>query len=69
MNRQYTLQYWLDDDWYVGRLLEVPGVFSQAPTLEELKENIKEVYQLMMEDELEDLMLKNKDFKELELTI
>ena len=53
MNRQYTLQYWLDDDWYCGRLLEVPGVISQAPTLEELKENIRDAYQLMMEDELD----------------
>jgi hypothetical protein len=24
------LQYWIDDGWYVGRLKEVPGVFSQG---------------------------------------
>jgi predicted RNase H-like HicB family nuclease len=47
---KFTLFYWMDDNWYVGKLLEVPGVFSQGETLEELKENIKEVYQLMMDD-------------------
>ena len=52
MTRQFTLEYWIDDEWYVGRLLEVPGVFSQGETLEELEENIQEVYELMIEDQL-----------------
>ena len=50
MKRYFTLEYWLDEGWYVGRLKEVPGVFSQGETLEELMENIQEVYQLMMEE-------------------
>ena len=44
---QFTLEYWQDGDWFVGRLLEVPGVFSQGETLEELHENIQDAYQLM----------------------
>jgi len=51
MTRQFTLEYWLDDGWYVGRLKEIPGVFSQGETLEELEENIRDAYQLMMADE------------------
>lgn len=51
MTRNFTLEYWLDDDWYVGRLREVPGVFSQGETLEELEKNIQEVYELMVEDQ------------------
>lgn len=47
---KFTLNYWIDDGWFVGKLLEVPGVFSQGETLDELKENIKEVYQLMMDE-------------------
>ena len=47
---RFTLSYWMDENWYVGKLLEVPGVFSQGETLEELKENIKEAYQLMIDD-------------------
>lgn len=50
MERQFTLEYWLDDDWYAGRLKEVPGVFSQGESLEELEENIRDAYQLMMEE-------------------
>ena len=51
MMRQFTLEYWLDDGWYVGKLKEVPGVFSQGESLEELESNIRDAYRLMMEDE------------------
>ena len=51
MLRQFTLEYWIDDDWYVGRLREVPGVFSQGESLEELEQNIRDAYQLMLEEE------------------
>ncbi len=47
MKRQFTLEYWLDEGWYVGKLKEAPGVFSQGETLEELEENIREACQLM----------------------
>ena len=46
--RQFTLEFWKDEDWYVGRLLEVPGVFSQGETIEELKKNIQDAYQMVM---------------------
>ncbi len=29
MRGQFTLEFWRGGNWYVGRLLEVPGVFSQ----------------------------------------
>jgi predicted RNase H-like HicB family nuclease len=51
MVRYFTLEYWFDDGWYVGRLKEVPGVFSQGETLQELEENIEEAYRLMVEAE------------------
>ena len=50
MQRQFTLNYWQDDGWFVGKLKEVPGVFSQGETLEELETNIADAYQLVMED-------------------
>jgi predicted RNase H-like HicB family nuclease len=52
VRRSFTLEYWTDDDWYVGRLKEVPGVFSQGETLPELEENIRDAYQLLMETDL-----------------
>lgn len=51
MLRNFTLEYWIDDGWYVGRLKDVPGVFSQGESLEELEENVREAYQLMLEEE------------------
>jgi len=51
MIRHFTMEYWLDEGWYVGKLKEVPGVFSQGETLEELEDNVREAYQLMMEEE------------------
>jgi predicted RNase H-like HicB family nuclease len=48
---QLTLEYWEDDGWFVGRLVEVPGIFSQGETVEELKENIQDAYRLMLESE------------------
>jgi predicted RNase H-like HicB family nuclease len=54
MQRQFTLEYWVDDGWYVGKLKEVPGIpgiFSQGESLDELEENIKDAYTLMMQEE------------------
>jgi predicted RNase H-like HicB family nuclease len=47
-----TLEYWPDDGGYVGRLREVPGVFSQGDTLEDLEDNIRDAYELVQEDAL-----------------
>jgi predicted RNase H-like HicB family nuclease len=55
MAKYFTLEYWLDEGWYVGRLKEAPGVFSQGQTLEELKENILDAYNLMIEEDEEAL--------------
>jgi predicted RNase H-like HicB family nuclease len=52
MTQHFTLEYWIDDHWYVGRLRGVPGVFSQGETLEELEDNIQDAYQMMLEEEV-----------------
>ena len=51
MRRRFTLEYWLDEGWYVGRLKEAPGVFSQGKSLEELEENIQDAYAAMHADD------------------
>jgi predicted RNase H-like HicB family nuclease len=51
MRTTFTLEYWRDGNFYVGRLLEVPEVFSQGETLEELHENIQDAYDLMVVQE------------------
>lgn len=51
MRSQFTLEFWRDGDFYVGRLREIPGVFSQGESLEELRENIQDAYDLMVTQE------------------
>ena len=48
--KQFTLEYWTDDGWYVGRLKEMPAVMSQGQTLEELQAMIRDAYRLVIED-------------------
>ena len=65
--KRFTLEYWQDDNWYVGRLVEVPGVFSQGETLDDLKENIKDAYSMMVESEPLDFLPPKTSRVELEL--
>jgi predicted RNase H-like HicB family nuclease len=51
MERKFTMEYWLDDNWYVGRIKEVPGVFSQGETLAELEQNIVDAYRMVISEE------------------
>jgi predicted RNase H-like HicB family nuclease len=67
MSRYFTLEYWIDENWYVGRLRETPSVFSQGKTLQELERNIRDAYRLMMEDEEESLPNVEVQVKELEV--
>ncbi len=41
-------EFWLDDGWYIGRLREIPGVFSQGKTLIELESNLRDAYVLVL---------------------
>ena len=51
MVKTLTLEYWTEDGWFIGRLKEIPSVFSQGETMEELEENIRDAYELMLETE------------------
>ena len=43
--------YWKDGDFYLGKLLEHPEIMTQGKTVNELVDNIKDAYNLMvMED-------------------
>ena len=68
MLRHFTLEYWIDDGWHVGRLKEVPGVFSQGETLQELEENIQDAYQVMMAEEKTEIRIDART-KELEVEV
>lgn len=38
-----------EDGWYVGQLEELPAVLSQGKTIEELKNNLLDALQLLLE--------------------
>jgi predicted RNase H-like HicB family nuclease len=51
MSLRLQLEYWKDGSWFVGRLRQVPGVFSQGATIEELEENIRDAYRMMLDEQ------------------
>ncbi len=53
MERIFTLEYWIDDEWYVGRLKEVPDVFSQGASLQELEKNIEDAFRMVIKEKEE----------------
>jgi predicted RNase H-like HicB family nuclease len=67
MQRSFTLEYWIDDDWYVGKLKEIPNIFSQGQTLEELEENIQDAYQMIMMENQE--IIPNSQTKEITVDV
>ena len=69
MSLRLRLEYWKDGDWFVGRLRQVPGVFSQGATLEELEENIRDAYQLMLDDQMPTPPATDVQDKEIELAV
>jgi predicted RNase H-like HicB family nuclease len=64
---RFRLEYWKDGEWYVGCLPQVLGVFSQGATLEELEENIREAYGLMLEEQPPSPALTPLQTKEIEV--
>ena len=51
MKKQFTLEYWIDDGHYVGKIKEVPAVFGEGKSLEELKRNIRKAYKLLVKSD------------------
>ncbi|HHS50676.1 MAG TPA: type II toxin-antitoxin system HicB family antitoxin [candidate division Zixibacteria bacterium] len=50
MIKKYTLEYWREDDWFVGRIIEIPGLFNQGKSLDELEANLYDAYFLLMDE-------------------
>jgi predicted RNase H-like HicB family nuclease len=51
MDRRLTMVYWRGERFWLGKLLEHPQIMTQGDTLEELEENLRDAYMLIvMED-------------------
>lgn len=42
-----------DDGWYVGQIQEIPAVLSQGKSIEELKTNLVDALELLMQTQRE----------------
>jgi predicted RNase H-like HicB family nuclease len=59
MSKQLTMVYWKGKKFWLGKLLEYPEIMTQGESLQELEENLKDAYTLMvMEDVPEDYQIK-----------
>ena len=47
-----TMIYWKEDQFWLGKLLEHPEIMTQGESVEELEENIKDAYRLMVMDDV-----------------
>ncbi|RKZ78585.1 MAG: type II toxin-antitoxin system HicB family antitoxin [Candidatus Parabeggiatoa sp. nov. 1] len=52
MKTKMTMIYWKSDKFWLGKLQEHPEIMTQGETLEELEENIKDAYRLMIMDDV-----------------
>jgi predicted RNase H-like HicB family nuclease len=54
MEKRLTMVYWKGERFWLGKLLEYPEIMTQGETLEELEENLKDAYRLMVLEDVPD---------------
>jgi len=54
MKNSYHAVFEKDGDWYVGFCLEFPGANGQGKTIEECRQSLSEVIELLIYDRAED---------------
>ena len=54
MQRHLTMVYWKSEHFWLGKLLEHPDIMTQGETLEELEENLKDAYRMMVWEDVPD---------------
>jgi len=52
MNRTFTMVYRKGERFWLGKLWEHPEIMTQGETVEELEENLKDAYKLMVMEDL-----------------
>ena len=50
MHTKIKIVYWKGEKFWLGKILEHPEIMSQGETIEELEENLKDAYKLMLMD-------------------
>ena len=52
MHTKLNIVYWKGEKFWLGKILEHPEIMCQGETLEELEENLKDAYKLMLMDDV-----------------
>jgi predicted RNase H-like HicB family nuclease len=52
MRPKLTMVYWKGERFWLGKVLEHPEIMTQGETLEELEENLKDAYRLLILDDV-----------------
>jgi len=73
MLRDFTLVVVKEGEWYAGFIKEIPGANAQGKSIEEVKENIKEALEMILESNekhmFDDLKIKPELVKEELVTV
>jgi predicted RNase H-like HicB family nuclease len=48
MGMHLTMVYWKGDQFWLGKLLEHPEIMTQGESIEELEENLKDAYRMLV---------------------
>ncbi|MBP7866856.1 MAG: type II toxin-antitoxin system HicB family antitoxin [Acidobacteria bacterium] len=65
METKLKMVFWQGDRFWVGKLLDHPEIMTQGETLEELEENMRDAYRLMVLDDVPE----HHEIKELALKV
>ncbi len=65
METKLKMVFWQGDRFWVGKLLDHPEIMTQGETLEELEENMRDAYRLMVLDDVPE----HHEIKELALQV
>jgi len=52
MKKRLTMVYWKGERYWLGKILEHPEIMTQGETVEELEENLKDAYTLLVMDDV-----------------
>jgi len=66
---QYTALIFKSDDWYAATVKELTGVHTQGRTIEEVKENLIEAIQMVLESRIRHINDMGFDFFEEKILI
>jgi predicted RNase H-like HicB family nuclease len=54
MKNKLSIIYWKGEKFWVGKILEYPEIMTQGESLDELEENLKDAYKMMVLDDVPD---------------